>query len=109
MRQSHHSGLLELLQRVCRLVIRLTLSLQSCRYQSTILGSFQTLELIDTFLNYAESIKRCVCIVYDSQKSATGTLALKAIRLKDAFMKVICCLALTLVLFDFTNSEVQCI
>lgn len=57
-------------------------------YQSTVLGSYQTIELIETFVNYAESIKRCVCIVYDPQTSARGTLTLKAITLKDNFIKV---------------------
>lgn len=52
------------------------------------LGSYQTIELIETFVNYAESIKRCVCIVYDPQTSARGTLTLKAITLKDNFIKV---------------------
>lgn len=55
-------------------------------YQSTVLGSFQTVELIETFVNYYENIKRCVCLVYDPQKSARGSLALKAIRLKDSFI-----------------------
>ncbi len=61
------------------------------RYQSTVLGSYQTIELIETFVNYAESIKRCVCIVYDPQTSARGTLTLKAITLKDTFIKVSAC------------------
>ena len=52
------------------------------------LGSYQTIELIETFVNYAESIKRCVCIVYDPQTSVRGTLTLKAITLKDNFIKV---------------------
>jgi hypothetical protein len=59
-----------------------------CRYQSTVMGSYQTIELIETFVSYAESIKRCICIVYDPQRSGTGTLALKAIKLKEAFIKV---------------------
>ena len=59
------------------------------RYQSTVLGSYQTIELIETFVNYAESIKRCVCIIYDPQTSARGTLTLKAITLKDNFIKVL--------------------
>ncbi len=63
------------------------------RYQSTVLGSYQTIELIETFVNYAESIKRCVCIVYDPQTSARGTLTLKAITLKDTFIKVNACSA----------------
>ena len=45
-----------------------------CRYQSTIMGSFQTLELIETFINYQESIKRCICIIYDPQRTKTGGL-----------------------------------
>ena len=57
-------------------------------YQSTIYGSYQTLELIDTYNNYAESIKRCVCIVYDPMQSSQGGLSLKAIKLKDKFMEV---------------------
>ena len=39
-------------------------------------------------MNYAESIKRCVCIIYDPQTSARGTLTLKAITLKENFIKV---------------------
>lgn len=31
-------------------------------------------------------VHRCVCIVYDPQKSARGQVAVKAIRLKDAFI-----------------------
>lgn len=54
------------------------------RYQSTTLGTFQTLDLMETFVNYHENIKKCVCIVYDPQRSARGSLALKAIRLKDS-------------------------
>lgn len=41
------------------------------------------MDLIETFVNYHENIKKCVCIVYDPQRSARGGLALKAIRLKD--------------------------
>lgn len=44
------------------------------RYQSTVMGSFQTLELIETFINYQESIKRCICIIYDPQRTKTGSL-----------------------------------
>lgn len=57
-------------------------------YQSTYLGSYHTEQLIETFLNYAESIKRCVCIIYDPTRSAQGSLALKAIRLTDQFMEM---------------------
>ncbi|KAJ7535436.1 hypothetical protein O6H91_12G033700 [Diphasiastrum complanatum] len=55
-------------------------------YQSTYMGSFQTVELIETFLNYQENIKRCVCIIYDPLRSGQGVLALKALKLTDAFM-----------------------
>lgn len=58
------------------------------RYQSTVMGSFQTLELIETFISYAESIKRCVCIVYDPQRASAGGHALKAVRLKESFIQV---------------------
>jgi translation initiation factor 3 subunit H len=57
-------------------------------YQSTYMGSFQTVELIETFLNYQENIKRCVCIIYDPLRSAQGILALKALRLTDSFMEL---------------------
>ncbi|XP_078434665.1 translation initiation factor 3 subunit H1 [Wolffia australiana] len=55
-------------------------------YQSTLFGSFQTVELIETFLNYQENIRRCVCIIYDPSRSEQGVLALKAMKLSDSFM-----------------------
>ncbi|OAE27626.1 hypothetical protein AXG93_2520s1220 [Marchantia polymorpha subsp. ruderalis] len=57
-------------------------------YQSTYMGSYQTVELIETFLNYQENIKRCVCIIYDPLRSSQGIVALKALRLTDAFMEL---------------------
>jgi translation initiation factor 3 subunit H len=57
-------------------------------YQSTYLGSYQTVELIETFLNYQENIKRCVCLVYDPYRSSQGVLALKALKLTSSFMDV---------------------
>ncbi|GAB2267051.1 Eukaryotic translation initiation factor 3 subunit H [Dionaea muscipula] len=57
-------------------------------YQSTLLGSYQTAELIETFMNYQENIKRCVCIIYDPSKSNQGVLALKALKLSDSFMEL---------------------
>ena len=57
-------------------------------YQSTYLGSFYTEELIETFMNYQDNIKRCVCIVYDPMRSLQGTFALKALRLTDSFMDI---------------------
>jgi hypothetical protein len=47
------------------------------RYQSTVMGSFQTVELIETFINYQESIKRCIALVVDPASYASGTPALK--------------------------------
>jgi translation initiation factor 3 subunit H len=57
-----------------------------CRYQSTISGSFQVVEIIETFISYMESLERCVCIVYDITAAAGGTLGLKAIRLSEPFV-----------------------
>ncbi|KAL2632756.1 hypothetical protein R1flu_004235 [Riccia fluitans] len=57
-------------------------------YQSTYMGSYQTVELIETFLNYQENIKRCVCIIYDPLRSQQGIVALKALRLSDSFMEL---------------------
>mmetsp|Transcript_14500 Transcript_14500/g.31531 ORF Transcript_14500/g.31531 Transcript_14500/m.31531 type:complete len:326 (+) Transcript_14500:145-1122(+) len=55
-------------------------------YQSATFGTFQTVELIETFVNYHENIKKCVCLIYDPQRSARGNVALKAVRLKDSFI-----------------------
>ncbi|KAL3694955.1 hypothetical protein R1sor_008606 [Riccia sorocarpa] len=57
-------------------------------YQSTYMGSYQTVELIETFLNYQENIRRCVCIIYDPLRSQQGIVALKALRLSDSFMEL---------------------
>jgi len=54
-------------------------------YQSTSVGSCQTLELVETFMSYQESIKRCVCIVYDPQEAAQGAFGLKVLKLKEKF------------------------
>uniref|UniRef100_A0A7I4CP47 eIF3h C-terminal domain-containing protein n=1 Tax=Physcomitrium patens TaxID=3218 RepID=A0A7I4CP47_PHYPA len=58
------------------------------RYQSTYMGSFQTVELIETLMNYQENIKRCVCIIYDPLRSSQGVLALKALKLAEGFMEL---------------------
>lgn len=50
-------------------------------------GGYQTAELIETFVSYHESIKKCVCLVYDPRRSARGALALKAVRLSDKFIQ----------------------
>ncbi|CAI0448544.1 unnamed protein product [Linum tenue] len=57
-------------------------------YQSTLMGSFQTVELIETFMNYQENIRRCVCIIYDPSRSSQGVLAFKALKLSDSFMEL---------------------
>jgi len=55
-------------------------------YQSSSFGSYQTTEMIETFVSYHESIRKCICLVYDPQRSGRGQLALKAVRLKDSFI-----------------------
>lgn len=55
-------------------------------YQSSTLGAYQTQEMIETFISYHDSIKKCVCMVYDPQRSQRGQVCLKAIRLKDSFI-----------------------
>merc|ERR1711871_1366591 len=57
-------------------------------YHSTYLGSHITEELISTQYNYQENIPKCVCLIFDPMKTAQGNLALKAVRLTDAFMKL---------------------
>ncbi|GAB4818778.1 hypothetical protein N2152v2_005824 [Parachlorella kessleri] len=56
-------------------------------YQSSVSGSFQVVEIIETFVNYMENLERCICIVYDLTASYTGALGLKAIRLSDTFVE----------------------
>ena len=55
-------------------------------YQSTVSGSYQVVEIIDTFVNYLENLDRCICIVYDTLAASSGSLGLKAIRLSDSFV-----------------------
>lgn len=57
-------------------------------YQSTYMGGYATLDLIETFLNYQENIKRCVCLIFDPQRSNQGVPAVKALKLKDKFMEL---------------------
>merc|ERR1712178_53792 len=52
-------------------------------YQSSYLDSYQTRELVETFISYQESIKRCVCIIYDPLCSSKGNVGFKAIRLSE--------------------------
>jgi hypothetical protein len=55
-------------------------------YQSAPYNDFQTIQIIETFISYDESVKKCVCIVCDIKDSVRGSLALKAIRLNKKFM-----------------------
>ena len=57
-------------------------------YQSTKFGSIYSEELIETFANYAESIERCVCVVYDGVTSDDGQFGVRAVRLTDKFLKM---------------------
>jgi translation initiation factor 3 subunit H len=56
-------------------------------YQSSVSGSYQVLEIIDTFISSLESLERCICIVYDVTCALTGTQGVKAIRLADSFIE----------------------
>lgn len=47
------------------------------RYQSTVMGSFQSLDLIETFISYQESIRRCIAIAVDPHAYASGSPALR--------------------------------
>lgn len=55
-------------------------------YQSTFKGTYQTVEMIETFMAYAQSIKRCICVLYDPDNDAEGIRGFKAIKLTDTFM-----------------------
>ena len=57
-------------------------------YQSAPYGGYQTVDVIDTFISYDDSIKRCVCIICDVKHSQMGGISLKAIRLDKKFMQM---------------------
>jgi hypothetical protein len=52
------------------------------------LHAAQTQEMIETFISYHDSIKKCVCIVYDPHRQQRGQVGLRAIRLKDSFIEL---------------------
>lgn len=56
-------------------------------YQSTVSGSYQVVEIIETFVNYLENLERCICIVYDVTASLSGSFGIKVIRLADSFVE----------------------
>lgn len=55
-------------------------------YQSTVSGSYQVVEIIETFITFMESLERCICIVYDVSGSI-GSAAVKALRLTEGFVE----------------------
>ena len=55
-------------------------------YQSAPYNEFQTVQIIETFISYEESVKKCVCIICDVKDSQRGSLALKAVALNKKFM-----------------------
>lgn len=57
-------------------------------YQSFFLDSFQTRDLVETFIAYKENIKRCVCIAYDPQCTHKGNTGFKALRLSEKFLEL---------------------
>lgn len=56
-------------------------------YQSSKSGSYQVVEIIETFISSLESLERCVCIIYDVTSVRTGTYGVKALRLGDSFIE----------------------
>jgi hypothetical protein len=64
------------------------LSLTPCAGRPATLRAPQTQEMIETFISYHDSIKKCVCIVYDPHRQQRGQVGLRAIRLKDSFIEL---------------------
>lgn len=56
-------------------------------YQSTYLGTYCSKELIQTQYSHQQKNPDSVVIVFDPVSTAKGTLALKALRLTESFMK----------------------
>jgi len=54
-------------------------------YQSSGEAGWQTQEFVKTFLDFSASIKRCVAVVYDENRVATGALPLRAVVVRDKF------------------------
>ncbi|KAI4311707.1 hypothetical protein MLD38_036582 [Melastoma candidum] len=70
-----------------------TLNLTAANFSSSFRWRNYQVELIETFMNYQENKRRCVCIIYDpsrsnqgASRSNQGALALKALKLSDSFM-----------------------
>lgn len=52
------------------------------------MGSFLSVQWLDTQFSYQQSLGNIVCIIYDPVRTEEGTLCLRAYRLTNAFMKV---------------------
>ena len=50
-------------------------------------GAWGSVDLVDTFAAYCESIPRCVCLVFDPEAPPGTARALRAVRLKPAFLE----------------------
>jgi len=57
-------------------------------YSSTYMDSFLNKFTIGTQYKYQERIRKCVVIIYDPLKTSQGILALRALRLTQAFMNL---------------------
>ncbi len=57
-------------------------------YQSaTAGGAWGSVDLVDTFAAYTESIPRCVCLVFDPEAPPGTARSLRAVRLRPAFLE----------------------
>lgn len=54
-------------------------------YQSTEL-SYQTVEVLETFLGYHKALIHCICLVYDPTVAACGMFPFKAVKVKQPFL-----------------------
>lgn len=52
------------------------------------MGSFLSLQWLETQHTYQQSLRNIVCLVYDPVRTEEGTLSLRAYRLTESFMKV---------------------
>jgi translation initiation factor 3 subunit H len=55
-------------------------------YQSTYLGSFMNLSMLESQFHHQAQIGKCVVVVYDPAKTIQGQLSLQAFRLSNTFM-----------------------
>jgi len=56
-------------------------------YQPTTFGCYETMDLVEVYSNYSESINSCVCLVYDPARASLGASAFKAVKLRADFLK----------------------